>query len=285
MLTVARLALCASFVCLGSVVYPKICGYARLYHQKSGAAVHLIYDRHDRIANLTDSEMWLAPYEQVKSKLYRSEQHILTLLETLNGQAPANSVEVIWESHPRMFSGGYYPQFIVMGERFVKEQFTNLSYIHADTCRATGLFGLLTIKDFSYCNLSNVSFSNPVPLPDERQIRIIQNSKVCYDQYARLRQDTVQKLKVLESGAKNNVSFVRHAVVTDPTMVAVTDLEMLSHILASSKKKILLYAGSHHCENIRKFLLNTGEYRERDYWVNTNRQELDNHLLNKLLVP
>jgi len=58
------------------------------------------------------------------------------------------------------------------------------------------------------------------------------------------------------------------------------DIEMLSHILASDKKIIILYAGGWHCENILKFLQRNGFTCTR--YIENNGNELNAGFLSAL---
>ncbi len=260
------------FLCLCSAlpIYSYVYGYTRLYRAPTGTGegttVDLLYDCHQP-NDLSINEMESLPIPTIKKELHPSELRVLEALEKINTSPLAKSVALIWENAtegvPRDSS------FIAYSHRLIRRRLRKIAYLYADTSRARVAMACMQGKSFFWgldpeYTYRGISFRNPIHLCKGRIRKIIARSgKQAWKQLNSLRIRAVSSfkncgieefekyLKMQEKGS--GFAFFHERVFL--AFCKLADVEILSHILATSKKRIIVYCGGLHAENIESQLI------------------------------
>jgi hypothetical protein len=260
-----RLSLCiaVAFGLAAESAHAYVYAFSRFYNRKLKTTVDILYDEHINPKDPITNEDWgFANDDRIKRKLFPTERHLLYIFEQLNKYSKAKSVDLIFENNFRTVS------VFISSSYLLTTKLTNLNYIHSDTWR-DALFSLFKCYNFQHYSRP-CSVNNPAPLPECRKVQIIRNSPTICDKYLNLRRRTITQLEneFLPVLRRERSLDSEKDLILAPACIAIADLEILSHILASTKKRIIVYAGGAHCENIRDFLLQTHEYIEVRYQNN-----------------
>ncbi len=234
-------------------------GYTEMYRPYTNTTLDVIYDVHINEIGVTTDEILNQPLSTLKHRLYPTEARIVDGLDKLNWLAPDKSIDLVWEGRPDTIP--LDPVFLGCKNQ-VKDTFTRLNFIYGDSYRRD-------FEDSWSWNTHGIrssmtgpsSFESPVPLSFEMISKIITHSgEQAWAGFKRYYDEKIAAIK----------NYYRPWYQTDTFMYSQThfrdnylyhsiaDLEFLSHILASDKKKIVLYAGGWHCDNIVEFLKANG---------------------------
>ncbi len=222
-------------------------GYSKLYRDETDTLVDIVYDAHVDSKTHTGSQFHQMSYDAAKSAYWPSEYAFLEHLEVVDRITPC-PIDLLWESYPYR---NKYRALLIQAEDLIKGRLKNMHLIHSDTWR----------HDKKWDN--STEWFDPIQVTAEMRNRIDKFSGTpvlkAYETYAtnlrnQLKIDSqpfmwktfCQKLR--ESPLKKQFNKI-------------ADPEILGNILASDKRRIIVYVGGAHCEEVRSFLLNHG-YRE-----------------------
>ncbi len=258
-------------VLVGSSTYPIVMGYDHLYNRKTGTTIDILYDSHNSQKRLSVDDMERLSYEEIKPELYPTEQRVLEAFKVLNTKAPGQ-VDIVWEQG--FNTEGDDSAFLGFPEKLVINRFRNLNVILSDMCR-DAFEKLLLKRKFKKRKKSvkGVSFANPLPVATTvlNQIARTYGNGV-RQAFVQLRKQMIDDLadrflKRFKKGKKFKPRDFENGAFN-----GMADCEMLSNILSSSKKHIIVYCGGWHSEGIRDFLVHYAGFepvgnqvRERDY--------------------
>lgn len=231
-------------------------GYDRLSNPKIHKVVDVLYDDHIIERGLSFRDMKSKPVPYIEQRLFKTEKQCMSSLRTLNKTNPGQ-VDLVWEHG---LGGPDRALFIGFSDRLVKEQFPNLNWIASDICRDA--FEILLFDDHrsscrSHCG---VSVKEPLPIPDERHAAILKNSgELVLKEFKTLHTKTSQRCKGYFSEKYfSGISFNGCDVDYNKPFDALADVELISHILASDKPHVIVYAGGWHSDKIVRFLQKVG---------------------------
>ena len=251
------------FIFSVSSAYPYVYGYTRLYNKNTGTTIDILYDCH--VPNrLRCRQMVRLPLKKVKEALYATERRVLEVFEAINISSKAQNVELIWESDTESYSSESC--FIGFVHRLVEWPLRNITLRHADTARphveqAVLLgAGFLWGYDAEY-SYRGSSFNNPVHLCPSRKSAIIKKwGKPAWERFYRFHRRTVERFH--QYGIRQFYKIIGCDQDSWPSRTnqltafhKLADVEMLLYILASPKKRIIVYCGGMHARSLKKFLL------------------------------
>lgn len=252
-----------------------VSGYTRLFKPDTKTTVDFVYDLHECSS---------------RDSLFPSEEKLGEVLADLNQMV--GKIDLIWESRPE---GGpaqlqyeREPQFIGIYPLYICENLKNLNFIHGDTCRTSGYAALFNSK-FKTSNRAGSTFEQPFPFGFERQsIMRLNAGRAVLDAYRALYSQTVADLTSYFSAYMTGTPVeVDRDFYNNPVFLKIADLELLYHILVSTKQRIIVYCGGWHGPNMTSFLQRNGyvvlQSKERasntvnanDLDVETRPEELD----------
>ena len=238
----------------GSLNLFGLCGFDRLYNPYNNTIIDLLSDSHARQDALSSDDMHELPFYEIEQLLYPTERRFLQALRVLNTQNYP-SVAVVWVQDAYDNADD---QFIGFSGKLVQDRFEKLKFYGSDQCRAF-FWGLMCKKPQGRTlerSVYGVSFKDPMPLPYERRVKIFQNSgEKAWDAYEKLRKDTIAAIHTLYGeDYLCGKEFKRKDFKDVDAVDSLTDSEMLSYILASGEKHIIVVAGGWHINNIYDFL-------------------------------
>ncbi len=242
--------------------------YAQLYSKATDTTIDILYDIHRPKKNLTLEIMNYDPFWRIKPKLYATEQKIDDALSFLNKQR--RSVACVWESIAKV-PDSFAPLYMPFGDRFVGQRYPYLTFINADTWRfqEKGISEIL----FDYDAFEKRVNKRAIQRNYGRQIwdsylyvveEMYKYTAFDYKPY----RDEMKNKTLDEHHPDNSLVFARFA-----------DFEMLNHILSSSDKHIILYAGGGHASFIQAFLMCFAGFSQELCYTTYNGDELDPALL------
>lgn len=235
-------------------------GFDRIYNPHNGVTIDLVYDTHLRNMHLNSEQMHSGDISVIEACLDPSEINFMQTLRNIHSHSQQASVDLIWEQG---YDTNGVDQFMAFSDRLVKEQFKNLSFIPSDFTRHAfvELIKMPIRSGQSRLNASFLwcSFEKPMDLPDERIAGILDKSgDKAFTEFNELYTLVINQLKAhlhedyLTDVCARTDTFELGSMIE---IAALTDVEMLSHILSSSKKHIIVFAGSWHANNLCKFLV------------------------------
>ena len=232
--------------CLQAYVF----GYTRLYNKTLGRTIDVLFDYHVAEKTLSHDDLRYQPIEYLKLHMYPTDAFVLKMLEDLNGAA--EPVTIVWETSPAM--NPRYPIFMSYGERLIKDRLTLLSYLHADTWRGevgSIIRRIITIHD---------------PLAGYSDIQKLRESsgESIINPWSTLFADTLTGIRNYYGPYKANLDTLNYETHyrNNEHFSKLADLEMLSHILSSSHRRIILNAGGAHSKRIVEFLIAHAGYEQ-----------------------
>ncbi len=256
----AQKIILASTIVFQAVGYP--CGYTQLYRAGTRTTVDVLYDLHveERGISLDQLDRVSASYQAFKKRLFESEKQVLHALERLNVTAEPQSIDLIWECYAAYRPGA--PEFISYGKA-IKSFFKNLHFIYGDTCRDNGFCGLFKVKFdgevIQFPNRAGSTFESPVPLSADRIKKIVLNSgQVTWLNFKHYYEETMKKARDHFKPFQKHVIDYERLFDNNEHYDALADVEILSNILASDKKRIIVYIGGWHSASIVPFLKANG---------------------------
>lgn len=240
----------------------EMCGYTRVFEPDTQTTIDILYDLH---------------HSHPKKQLFSSEAKLDQILSTLN--ECNENVDLVWEYNEstnfQLLQQGAMA-FISAYPMHIAENFTNLNLIAADRCRRSGYAGLFKWDSpfLRYTNTEGSTFEEPVPFGLERRSQMIERTrKTVYDNYVKLYAQTVAELTSHFSDAyRNSLPIGERDIKSTEAFDKIADLEMLYHILVSDKKRIIVYCGAWHADNIAVFLVKNG-YVPLKYKPRSPREE------------
>jgi hypothetical protein len=235
-----------------------LCGYDRIYNPYSNVTIDIIYDHHVHNPFLKRQDLLEGDIAFIEQCLDPTERRFLQVLKKIDDRGSGAFVDLIWE-HGYESLG--VDQFIAFSERLVKDRFRNINYIAGDMSRRAFL-ELLYMPPIRGRRSSTTSygwctFDKPMELTEDRILQIFKNSgNRAWDEFSDLYVLVLNQLKSrLAHRYFNGHIFKREdRPGSIAEIAALTDIEMLSHILASSKPHCIVFAGSWHAYHISKFL-------------------------------
>lgn len=271
-------------------LYSYIYRFKRMYHREQNVFVDLLYDCHMR-RKKTKKASWL-------NQFHPSEQKLFSLLKKLDTHSPYD-IDLVWETwHNRKPAREEKGVFLSLAPPTLQKTLKHrIHFICADNYRMNLLMAMhdhilpgsvpflsIVIKASTLPFVEHIKYSIGkvfVSLPSsvttliEKQYgsKICQNLKklqeaikqsLYTDMYPHLNQE--EKLDYLNDFILN---FNYHKLA---------DFEMLSFILSSNKKRIIVYAGGLHCQNIALFLKENGfkvKAQSKNYKLDEIPPELD----------
>lgn len=250
----------------GGTIQGYIEEYDRLFHRKTGVIIDILHDAHACQRHLSCGDILKRAFSFVKSRLYKTEGRLLEVLHAIETHDPQR-VELVWEVGRDMNPGT--SQFLAHGHRLVRDTFRKLSFVAADIARDAFEDILLMRptrrpRDMNY-SIDGTSIARPVPLPAARAFAIKKNYGEVgwrtFDEYfTQISQNATNQYK---KGFMSGKRFSRHAFNEVACFDALCDIELLSHILASKKKQVIVYCGGWHADNLIDFLVDKMGFRIR----------------------
>ena len=236
-------------------------GFKRLYQPSTKTTVDLVYDVHVK-EKISFDEMTRSSYSEVKKKLYPSEVRVLEALEHLNTYADPHSIAVIWESSTQR--PWKSPYFVNYSDRLIAQRLSKLSFSHADNCRRAVESACISEgkslgrNPNTSCN--GCSFNNPYPL-NPGLIRTIQKQAgmQVWRSYNQLYTHRIRQIQ--QYGVDTFCEYRRSHPDTFEAWSRLVDIELLSHVLASPKKRIIVYSGGAHVGAVADFLQGKAGYQ------------------------
>ena len=233
--------------------------YARLYRPDTQTTIDLIYDVHMK-EGITYKELKSTSYEEIKRRLYPSESQVLKALEHIHSSAP-HTAGIIWESSLALPWKSSY--FVNYSTPLIEKRFPKLFFSHADTsrrafekiCRSEGRMWRNRPR-----HALRYSLREPYPLSRPMLRAISTNSgHQVMQHYKQLHNQTIGRLR------QYSPALFCEKRGTYPDAFAawskLTDIEILSHILACPKKRIIVYAGGRHLRRISLFLQDKAHFK------------------------
>ncbi|MBA3752188.1 hypothetical protein H0X06_05370 [Candidatus Dependentiae bacterium] len=243
----------------------RVYGYQKLNREKTNTTIDILYDVHSSVPHITIDKFFRLDRETAKKRLYPTEQKCMKFFEEWSKDG--HTLDLIWEDS----SCGYdyltprNPCFISLAPFFRIDKLSCIRFICADRYRRCGFTSLFSImkdgKKVRDLNLTCCSFKNPAPLSSEIVSAIQRSSGVCtWLNFKSFYERVIKEVKdyfrpYYESGS--TVEYKKH-FTNNYFYHALCDVEILSHVLASQSKRIVVYAGGWHCKNIADFLIRNG---------------------------
>ncbi len=239
-------------------------GYDRLYCRKNNVTIDILHDDHQSQRRLSRKQMERKPFSYVKSRLYKTEMRILDALANIQSVRP-EAVELVWELGKFHVAGD--SAFLAHGHNLVRKKFTKLRFVAGDLAR-DAFEGILLerpsrrSKNLNY-RIDGTSIGKPVPLPDNRIKAIERNYGQDKCQLFKGYFDTTAQraTKHYKKGFLRGKRFKKADFKRQSRFHTLGDIEMLSYVLASKKKHIILYCGGWHADNITEFLVKKMGFR------------------------
>ncbi len=224
-------------------------GYTRLYRPDTQTTVDLLYDVHIKEA-IRFKELADESYAGIKKRLFPSEKRVLEAFERLNRSS--SSVAIVWESSRTL--PWRSPYFVNYSDFLVAQRFLHLSFSHADSCRRHFEKACREGRTVAGC-----SFANPFPITQAMKSALTAyNGHQVWRAYTALRAQTLSNIQ--QYGAHAFRNHRQAHPIAFAAWSALTDLEMLTHILTSPKKHIIAYCGGAHLMTVAAFLKEHGRY-------------------------
>jgi hypothetical protein len=253
-------------------------GYTRFYRPDTQKTIDLVYDRHVSTENLSHDAMHNYLCDEIKQGLYRSEKVLVDSLEHLN-QVHPHDTTVIWEHAGPQF----YPKEVHLlsyPDRLVIGRLRNLKFVSSDTWR----------HEYPACIMSVLGGSSLHSRVNRNEI--IENSGYeVWQKYQAAVKATQNRLvntysphRELVARSKHNDDLYKDLFFARDPYSEIADLEMLSHILASSHRRIVLFAGGAHSERIANFLMENTSYELVHSVIDRHYTELDPTELKRIAV-
>lgn len=223
-------------------------GYDRFIAPQTGKVIDLLHDAHVPEKRLSRRDFKHKSCSYIEKRLYPSEKRFMQALHVINENAP-NKCDVVWEQGKHE---GYEKVFIANAKRLVDEQLLHIHLIRADFSRDCFEELLLNKRR----RVLHVTFEDPVPLSEAMIMQIKVNAgKDGWDAYKKYHKKTIDRLHdAFGKDHSNGVHFHEEDFYEHRAFDSLADIEMLSHILASSKPHVIVYAGGWHSQHIAKFL-------------------------------
>lgn len=241
------IAAALSMLCSSQNMIGYAYGYTRLYRPDTRTTVDLVYDYHKATRDLTHVEMDLDLCDDIKQGLYPTEKMLVESLEHLNREHPQDTT-VIWEHDYNMLPAEVH--LLTYPQRLVMNRLRNVHFVAADTWR----------HDYPSC-ISSLLRGGSLHHRVNRQAIVQQSGAHVWEQYQALMNLTVGKLLTAYGTYRDRVAASRHndalyrqLFFAKTPYAELADLEMISHLLASPHRHIVVFAGGLHCENIANFL-------------------------------
>ncbi|MBA3752187.1 hypothetical protein H0X06_05365 [Candidatus Dependentiae bacterium] len=265
-------------------------GYTKLYRGRTQTTVDLLYDVHIGVPHITIHDFFKLDLNYAKRKLYPTEQKCCDFLQEWGKDC--RRMDLIWEASTcdYEYSTPRTPCFIGLAPFFKFDKISFICFISADRYRRTGFTSLFSITEngekVTDPNLIGCTFENPAPL-ELTTIAAIKRSSgfSTWLNYKAFYDKTVGDLKDYFRPfyyGRHVLEYQKHFTQNN-LYHAMCDIEILSHILASNAKRVVVYAGGWHCENIAKFLKNN-DFIVLSSKVSSHAKELDARELNILKV-
>lgn len=258
---------CFSLATRDSAAY--VYGYSRFYRHDTETTIDLVYDRHTPADNLSHDAMHSDLCDEIKQGLHPSEKVLVDSLEHLNQVHPQDTT-VIWEHAGPQF----YPKevhLLTYPERLVIRRLRNLKFVSSDTWR----------HEYPGCILSVLRGSS-LHTRVNRDAIIENSGYEVWENYRATMKATQSRLvntysphRELVATSKYNDDLYKDLFFARHPYSEIADLEMLSHILASSHRRIVLFAGGAHSESIANFLIENTEYELVHSVIDRHHAELD----------
>ena len=247
---IKRLMLLLMSSLLSIPLYPYVYGYTRLYRADIDMTIDIVYDIHIPVRNLSHDSMYYDLCGDLKGGLYPTERALVESLERLNQTHPQDTT-VIWESWGDR--PGFYPEevhLLTYPGRLVEHRLRNLRFIHSDTWRSEYPGLMVSLLDGSLL-LQRI----------DRDAIIRRSGQDTWDQFQTLVQSTTQDLVNAYRPIRPRLgrshfgdSVYKKNFFGKSPYTELADIEMLSHILASPHRRVVVYAGGYHGRNISNFL-------------------------------
>ncbi len=255
-------------VSLNAYIY----GYTRLYRQDTHTTLDILYDVHYEERGLSSDDMLHKPLSEIRPQLFCTERYLLDALDVLNDAT--QPVTVVWECVDLV--ADCRPVFLEYGIPLVQMRCPNFNFYASDTWRKRNI----EISDYILDQNSLL-----LELIDKDAITRISGMDVWHS-FVEL-SVTVEN-KLLQTFYHFRDVMRSHTIVdyhprAGLEFAELADIEMLSHILSTPDKKIVLYAGGTHAKNIQEFLVKFGHFRVAHSFVHEDYQELDTGLLAPLI--
>lgn len=251
--------------------------YAEVYRPLDQARIDIVFDRHTHEKGLSPAQLRFhaRSLPTLKPVIFPTEARMLTALENINNFG--ERVDLIWEAYPSLISTE--PAFMGCCGPLVKKTFTSINFIYGDQrrIRFEKLFNvMLNGVVLPRSTMDGGVFDIPMPLSLEWVNDIIKNSgleiwqnyKRYYDEKIKALQDYFRASYTNQTTLDHEQHFHRNSLFHE-----MADLEFLAHILASDKKRIILYAGGNHCVRILKFLTDN-RFEQRSLRANQSYDHL-----------
>ena len=236
-----------------------VVAYDRLYSKDTNVVIDILHDDHATQRRLSRRDMLKKSFSYVKKRLYKTEKRILQALDRIQQVAPGK-VDLIWELG--LYSEPGDSAFLAHGHKLVKKQFPRLNFIVGDIARDALEDILLSRSGALTYTIDGTSINNPVPLPKARMHSIKkrygakgwQSFKSFFTTTAK--RVTKHFTRGFLAGKRYKHSYFEKLDSFD----ALCDIELVSHILSSEKKHIIVYCGGWHADNLTDFLMDKMGY-------------------------
>jgi hypothetical protein len=242
------------FVKTSSEAY--VSGHSKFFRDSTQTTVDLLYDTHveyDFIPRTKTGKVDIAA-KNLLSRVHPTERKVMAIFDHFSAAIPG-SIDVIWEIGGQRTP--YNSEFIGFAP-FILERNKGLNVIRSDYWR-NSFDSLFNYNDGTYFqNSVGSTFENPFPLAQSRVDRInlqsgAQAQSFFLHQHAQLTREILEVYRPLGiASKKTGLNFEYH--FDNDFHHQIADIELLSNILASDKKRILVYAGGWHCENLTRIL-------------------------------
>ncbi len=268
--------LLSALLCVPGTMRGYVRGYTRLYSQEKQRTIDILYDSHVDERGLSVEDMEQKPLAEIRSKLYATERRVLEALETLNNNA-SKPITVVWECAKR--ENFENPQFIWFGIPYIKNRCNKLTFHASDLWRMEKI-------GITECLFDDNSFLDLV-----NQHAIKQNYgdglwNAFAEYVAEVERDLYKDFYAYRDIMKS-VSLWNYYPEAVFDFSALADIEMLSHILASTDCRIILYTGGWHAGAIEQFLIDNAGYKKIHSFIKPTTPPTDtsNELNTLFLAP
>lgn len=252
--------------------YGWLSGYTMLVGQRT---IHIGHDVHDNVRGVKKKHI-KKKSGALDRKLYPTESRFLQELEKLNSASKSQAVDVVWETPSRRIEKG---AFISLGYGVVQKHYKNLNLIVSDTFRNR-------FEDQFLDGYRDAAvFNDPAPLSKAQIAAIRKNSgEQAWQSFSEFRNSVIQGLQAkflphFKRGDQLSEDYFEELDIFD----SLADVELLSHILASSKQTVIVYAGGWHSEYIVQFLASLGNKAYGD--LQSGDDEIDPDRLSAISNP
>lgn len=245
-----------------------VSGHSKFFRDSTQTTIDLLYDvhvRNDSIPRTKTGEVDIAD-KNLLNYVRPTERRVMSILDRFSS-AISESFDVIWEKGAQQMPSS--SQFIAFAP-LILEKKAGLNVVRGDHWRDSfeSLFpssyvpsSFVVYQQYYYVSLKNSvgsTFENPFPLPQNRitSIRLNSGSQAgtnFLNQHAQLTQDIKNYYKLWGEKKMSWIDHESHFRSND-LFHRIADVELLSHVLASGKKRIVVYAGGWHCENLKGLL-------------------------------